>query len=58
MLASVKRCAIATEDWLLGGTNGGLWILLLAGEAWSTALVERDRQPARQPEAGQVVAGP
>jgi hypothetical protein len=49
---------IATEDWLLGGTNGGLWILLLAGEAWSTALVERDRQPARQPEAGQVVARP
>src|SRR5205807_7290862 len=25
---------IATEDWLLGGTNGGLWILLLAGEAY------------------------
>jgi hypothetical protein len=24
---------IATEDWLLGGTNGVLWILLLAGEA-------------------------
>jgi hypothetical protein len=24
---------IATEDWLLGGTNGALWILLLAGEA-------------------------
>lgn len=25
---------IATEDWLLGGTNGVLWILLLAGEAY------------------------
>jgi len=49
---------IATEDWLLGGTNGGLWILLLAGEAWSAALVEPDGQPVRQPEAGQVVAGP
>jgi hypothetical protein len=24
---------IATEDWILGGTNGVLWILLLAGEA-------------------------
>jgi hypothetical protein len=24
---------IATEDWLLGGTNGVVWILLLAGEA-------------------------
>jgi O-antigen ligase len=26
---------IATEDWLLGGTNGAIWILLLAGEARS-----------------------
>ncbi len=25
---------IATEDWWLGGTNGGIWILLLAGEAY------------------------
>jgi len=25
---------IATADWLLGGTGGTLWILLLAGEAW------------------------
>jgi hypothetical protein len=25
-----------TEDWLLGGTNGVLWLLLLAGEAWVT----------------------
>ena len=24
---------IITEDWLLGGTNGVLWLLLLAGEA-------------------------
>jgi hypothetical protein len=24
---------IATEDWLLGGTNGGIWLVLLAGEA-------------------------
>jgi hypothetical protein len=25
---------IATEDWLLGGTNGAIWMLLLAGEAF------------------------
>jgi hypothetical protein len=24
---------VATEDWLLGGTNGAIWLLLLAGEA-------------------------
>ncbi|WP_345638931.1 O-antigen ligase family protein [Rugosimonospora acidiphila] len=32
--------SIALEDWLLGGTNGGIWIILLAGEAsllWSPA---------------------
>jgi len=52
---------IATEDWLLGGTNGGLWILLLAGEAYrvySPAPVERDGQAAHQPQVDQVVAGP
>jgi hypothetical protein len=27
---------IVTEDWLLGGTNGVLWLLLLTGEAWVT----------------------
>jgi hypothetical protein len=25
--------SIVLEDWLLGGTNGGIWIILLAGEA-------------------------
>jgi hypothetical protein len=25
---------IATEDWWLGGTNGAIWMLLLAGEAY------------------------
>jgi hypothetical protein len=52
---------IATEDWLLGGTNGAIWILLLAGEAreaYSGAHVERDRQVAHEPEAGELVAGP
>ena len=24
---------IATEDWLLGGTNGAIWLMLMAGEA-------------------------
>jgi O-antigen ligase len=24
---------IATEDWAIGGTNGAIWLLLLAGEA-------------------------
>ena len=34
-LASVAVLpTIATEDWLLGGTNGVLWMLLLAGEAF------------------------
>ncbi|GAA3382966.1 O-antigen ligase family protein [Cryptosporangium minutisporangium] len=28
---------IATEDWVLGGTNGAIWILLLAGEAFLVA---------------------
>jgi hypothetical protein len=37
-LASVAVLpTIATEDWLIGGTNGVLWMLLLAGEA-STAV--------------------
>jgi hypothetical protein len=52
---------IATEDWLLGGTNGGIWILLLAGEAYrvySGTRVEGDGQVLDQPQAGQVVAGP
>jgi O-Antigen ligase len=31
---------IATSDWLLGGTGGTLWILLVAGEAW---LVNQER---------------
>ncbi|GAA2360551.1 hypothetical protein [Dactylosporangium salmoneum] len=26
---------IATEDWLIGGTNGAIWLLLAAGEAWT-----------------------
>jgi len=39
---------IATEDWLLGGTNGGIWILLLAGEAYHVYAVRQ--APTREPE--------
>jgi hypothetical protein len=59
---------IATEDWLLGGTNGGIWILLLAGEAQrvharsgtarSGAHVQRDGQVLDEPQAEQLKAGP
>ncbi len=39
---------IATEDWWLGGTNGGIWFLLLAGEAyllWAAAPSPRLARP-------------
>jgi hypothetical protein len=50
---------IATEDWLLGGTNGGIWLLLLAGEGYVLgSFVQRDRQVLDQPQPGQVKAGP
>jgi hypothetical protein len=41
---------IATEDWWLGGTNGGLWILLLAGEAYLLWAVSGT--PSARPVAG------
>jgi hypothetical protein len=37
---------IATEDWLLGGTNGAIWILLLAGEAYLLRAVPSGPTPA------------
>ncbi|MEU7865203.1 hypothetical protein [Dactylosporangium sp. NPDC049140] len=37
---------IATEDWLIGGTNGAIWLILAAGEA--RTLLHRD-EPAEQP---------
>ena len=37
---------IATEDWLLGGTNGVLWLLLVAGEA-GVLLVQRENVVAK-----------
>ncbi|HTJ36263.1 MAG TPA: hypothetical protein VL738_23860 [Dactylosporangium sp.] len=39
---------IATEDWLIGGTNGAIWLLLAAGEAW-TLLQRRSDSPADEP---------
>jgi hypothetical protein len=53
---------IATEDWLLGGTNGGIWILLLAGEAYrvfaSGPHIEGNGQVLDQPPPGQVETRP
>jgi hypothetical protein len=40
---------IATADWVLGGTGGTLWILLVAGEAWLVlrpAAVDAERPEA------------
>ncbi|HKS98113.1 MAG TPA: O-antigen ligase family protein [Rugosimonospora sp.] len=36
---------IATEDWMLGGTNGALWLLLLAGEAGVAWAADRRDEP-------------
>lgn len=43
---------IATEDWLIGGTNGAIWLLLLAGEVRTTT---RGAPPVEvaQPEPAQ-----
>ncbi|WP_432834247.1 hypothetical protein [Dactylosporangium sp. CA-092794] len=38
---------IATEDWLIGGTNGAIWLLLAAGEART---ILRREEPAEAPE--------
>jgi hypothetical protein len=37
---------IATTDWLLGGTGGTLWILLVAGEAWLLFAPAHAAEPA------------
>jgi hypothetical protein len=39
---------IATEDWLLGGTNGVIWLVLMAGEAvvlWAAGAGQRELTP-------------
>ena len=49
ILAVGSLPTIATADWLLGGTGGTLWILLVAGEAWllrGAAPAERAAEPA------------
>jgi hypothetical protein len=40
---------IATSDWLLGGTGGTLWILLLVGEVAVTTPSTVDAEPAPSP---------
>lgn len=42
---------IATADWLLGGTGGTLWILLVAGEAWLLFGRTSAEVPASEPAA-------
>jgi hypothetical protein len=42
---------LVTEDWLLGGTNGGLWILLLAGEALLLWQVSSPAEPTLTEES-------
>jgi hypothetical protein len=49
---------IATEDWLLGGTNGALWMLLLAGEACVACTPDRDRGTPDVAFAGAVRGAP
>jgi hypothetical protein len=39
---------IATEDWMLGGTNGALWILLLAGEAGVALAADLTESPVSE----------
>jgi hypothetical protein len=39
---------VATEDWLLGGTNGAIWLVLLVGEA---TVLWGDNRPAAEGEA-------
>jgi hypothetical protein len=52
---------IATEDWLLGGTNGAIWLILMAGEAvalWAaaTSVPQIPSQPSPSETATQVSA--
>ncbi|NJC68921.1 hypothetical protein HC031_04150 [Planosporangium thailandense] len=49
---------IATADWLLGGTGGTLWILLVAGEAWLVLGPREADGGSRAPiDSGQVPVG-
>lgn len=44
-LVAAALPTIAVADWLLGGTGGTIWILLLTGEAW-LVLGQRSATPA------------
>jgi hypothetical protein len=47
---------VATEDWLLGGTNGAIWLVLMSGEAvalWAAVAGQR----ALTPEGSAASAG-
>ncbi len=48
---------ILTEDWMLGGTNGALWILLLTGESGLASWTARGRAVEPVP-AGEDVLSP
>lgn len=49
--AGTSWTTVATSDWLLGGTGGTLWVLLLAGEAWllHRAITTRAKAPQSAP---------
>ncbi|MET7392392.1 O-antigen ligase family protein [Dactylosporangium sp. NPDC005572] len=45
---------IATEDWVLGGTNGAIWLVLVAGETFATRRPDPDPvevEPVAEPAA-------
>jgi hypothetical protein len=52
---------VATEDWLLGGTNGVIWLVLMAGEAlalWGASWRRSDQLRGGGPVPGQRVPTP
>ena len=53
MIAAVATVpTIATEDWLLGGTNGAIWLMLMVGEAtvlWGRGLPAAEGETAEGP---------
>jgi hypothetical protein len=53
---------IMTEDWVIGGTNGAIWLMLLAGEVRSRqkaepATVVPGQSPSTEPAEGRQNAG-
>jgi hypothetical protein len=41
---------IATEDWLIGGTNGAIWLLLAAGEARTLLHRNEEAEVSQEPQ--------